>query len=233
MGAQDAQVVITHPAQVGHGNGGVQSGLQPHRIPIGLHIGIVGVAGAVDGVVKGVIDGRRAHPLVLGQLLQLFFLQLRQSGSVLLLRVCDQNAAQRTAVVGKAHHAVFGVGVHRALLHKALPGQFFQLLQGCIDALVLAHPGVILAVGQLRDCSICLLHPAHIRSRQALLHSGGFLRLLCKSRHGQSCQCKSQRTQHTHKAAGSILFHSHSLRACRAPMQHGALFRQAGRLPGR
>ena len=233
MGAQDAQVVTAHPAQVGYSNGGIQIRLQAHRIPIGLHVGIIRVAGAVDRVVKRIIDRRRAHPLVLCQLLQPALVQLRQGCGVLLLRVGKQDAAQRTAAVGKAHHAVFGIGVHRALFHKALPGQFFQLLQGCIDALVLAHPGVILAVGQLRNCSICLLHPAHIRSRQALLHSGGFLRLLCKSRHGQSCQCKSQRTQHTHKAAGSILFHSHSLRACRAPMQHGALFRQAGRLPGR
>ena len=113
MGAQDAQVVTAHPAQVGYGNGGIQIRLQAHRIPIGLHVGIIRVAGAVDRVVKRIIDRRRAHPLVLCQLLQLALVQLRQGCGVLLLRVGKQDAAQRAAAVGKADHAVFGIGVDR------------------------------------------------------------------------------------------------------------------------
>ena len=217
VGAQDAQVVTAHPAQVGYSNGGIQIRLQAHRIPIGLHVGIIRVASAVDRVVKRIIDRRRAHPLVLCQLLQLALVQLRQGCGVLLLRVGKQDAAQRAAAVGKADHTVFGIGVDRPLLYKALCGQRIQLLQSSLCALVLGHLCIVAASGQCGHSSICLLHLAHICGRKALLHSRLFFRLLCKSRCGQRCERESQSAQCTPKTAEHIVFHSHFLRAYLPP----------------
>src|SRR5699024_12339662 len=56
MGADDAQVVVVHMAQVGHRDVGVQGGGKAPAIPRLLHGEVVGVAGGVDGIVKGVVD---------------------------------------------------------------------------------------------------------------------------------------------------------------------------------
>ena len=61
VGAQDAQVVPVHPAQVSQRHPGVHGRADAHALPEALHIGIIGEAGAVHRVVKGVVNGSAAN----------------------------------------------------------------------------------------------------------------------------------------------------------------------------
>ena len=69
MGAQNADIIVAHLFEVGHGDMNVDLGLQPQRRPEALHIGIIREAGTVDGVVKSVVNHCRAelfHRLIFG-----------------------------------------------------------------------------------------------------------------------------------------------------------------------
>ena len=131
MGAEDGKVVVRHPLQVGDGHHHVQMGVQPETVPVVFHIRIVGVAVAVDPVIKGIVDDCIAHGAVLGGEQGGRILQLRpgQGGVCLALGVSEQNTAQRTAAVSKAYHAVFRIHIDAVLFYKPLRRQLVQLRQ--------------------------------------------------------------------------------------------------------
>ena len=131
VGAEDGKVVVRHPLQVGDGHHHVQTGVQPETAPVVLHIRIVGVAVAVDPVIKGIVDDCIAHVAVLGGEQSRCVLQLRprQGGVCLALGVSEQNTAQRTAAVSKAYHAVFRIHIDAVLFYKPLRRQLVQLRQ--------------------------------------------------------------------------------------------------------
>src|SRR5699024_11971956 len=110
VGAEDAQVVVVHVAQVGHRNVGVQGGGKAPAVPGLLHGEVAGVPGRVDGVVKGVVDDGVAQgaDVVLGVQgagqpgghLQ------GQVHNGLILPAGEQHPAQHAAVVGEGEHPV-------------------------------------------------------------------------------------------------------------------------------
>ena len=156
-------------------------GVQPEIVPVVLHIRIVGVAVAVDSVIKGVVDDCIAHGAVLGGEQggrDLQFRQLRpgQGGVRLALGVGEQNAAQRAAAVSKAYHAVFGIHIDAVLFHKPLRRQHVQLRQRSSLTLFFRHSGVSGTVGQGGDGGIRLLHLLHLGDGQGLRGAGGVLR---------------------------------------------------------
>src|SRR5699024_5419787 len=118
VGAEDAQVVVVHMAQVGHRDVGVQGGGEAPAVPGFLHGEVVGVAGGVDGVVKGVVDDGVAQgaDVVLGvqRAGQPFGHLEGQVHKGLVLPVGEQHAAQHAAVIGKGEHPVFLVVPDRA-----------------------------------------------------------------------------------------------------------------------
>ena len=178
MGAEDGKVVVCHPLQVRDGHHHVQMGVQPGAVPVVLHIRVVGVAVAIDPVIKGIVDDRIAHRAVFGseQGGRIFQLRPGQGGVCLALGIGEQNTAQRAAAVGKAYHAVFRIHINAVLFHKSLRRQLIQLCQRSGLTLFLRHSGVSGAVGQGGDGGIRLLHLTHLRGSQGLGGAGGVLR---------------------------------------------------------
>ena len=186
MGAEDAQPVIVHPFQVRDGDCGIDSGVQAHRGPEALHIGVVRVAGAVHGVVKGVVDHGAAQITLrgVGHFVQIHSGQFgRGEGSILFVRVLHQNAAQCAAAVGKADHAVFFVHMERARRNKPFLGQLLQLCHGGIQPLGTGHLSVSVAAGQGGHSTVGLLHLPGIGSGQRGLG------------HGVGCLCGKSRSR--------------------------------------
>ena len=200
VGTEDGKVVVCHPLQVGDGHHHVQMGVQPETVPVVLHIRIVGVAVAVDPVIKGIVDDRIAHGAVLGGEQGGRILQLRpgQGGVRLALGVGEQNAAQRAAAVSKAYHAVFRIHIDTVLFHKPLRCQHVQLRQRSSLTLFLRHSGVSGTVGQGGDGGIRLLHLLHLGDGQGLrgaggvLWCGGYCRAHCREGQRNGTHCTEQ-----------------------------------------
>ena len=207
VSAQYAQVVVVHAAQIGHSHRRVQFGVQPHRGPVALHIGVVGVAAAVDRVIKGIVQHRGAIGAVLRGLL-CCLCQLQVGSGIFLIRVLQQDAAQRAAAVGEAHHAVFLVGINGALCHQPLLHQVVQLFQRRCLAVRRRHGGVVRTVGQGGNGGVCLLHLGRFRSGQALHRCGSICVRLC-SPCGRHCRYQQHHGAHrAEQAAGHrLLFH--------------------------
>src|SRR5699024_4972546 len=131
VGAEDAQVVVVHVAQVGHRDVGVQGGGKAPAVPGFLHGEVAGVPGRGDGVVKGVVDDGVAQgaDVILG------VQGAGQSGGHLqgqvhkglLLPAGEQHPAQHAAVVGEGEHPVLLIVADGAGLDQALAGQLVQL----------------------------------------------------------------------------------------------------------
>ena len=208
MGAEDGEVVVCHPLQVRDCHHHVQMGVQPIAAPVVLHIRIVGVAVAVDPIIKGIVDDRIAHRAVFGSEQRGRVLKLRpgQGGVRLALGVGEQNAAQCAAAVSKAYHAVFRIHIDAVLFYKPLRRQRVQLCQRSGLTLRLRHVGVSGAVGQGSDSSIRLLHLLYLRGSQGLGGAGGTLR--CSGHRRAHCR-EGQRdgTHRTEQAAIKCMFH--------------------------
>ena len=208
VGTKDGKVVVCHPLQVGDSHHHVQMGVQSVAVPVVLHIRIVGVAVAVDPVIKGIVDDRIAHGAVLGGEQRGRILQLRpgQGGVRLALGVSEQNTAQCTAAVSKAYHAVFGIHIDAVLFYKPLCRQLVQLRQRSSLTRFLRHFRIGSAVGQGGDGGIRLLHLLYLRDGQGLGGAGGLLR--CSGHCRAHCR-KDQRngTHCTEQAAIKCMFH--------------------------
>ena len=208
VGTEDGKVVVCHPLQVGDGHHHVQMGVQPETVPVVLHIRIVGVAVAVDPVIKGIVDDCIAHGAVLGGEQSRCVLQLRpgQGGVCLALGVSEQNTAQRTAAVSKAYHAVFRIHIDAVLFYKPLRRQLVQLRQRSGLTLFFRHTGVGGAVGQGGDGGIRLLHLLYLRGGQGLGGTGGVLR--CSGHCRAHCrEGQRDRAHCTEQAAINCMFH--------------------------
>ena len=188
VGAQDAQIVFVHPAQVRQGHPGVHRRAQAHAFPEALHIGIIRKAGAVHRIIEGIINGGttdrlrqsvlpvlpglRSLPDIVGQG------HLGGAGSALsnvprgaqavvsgvkghlvqLVGQSEQDAAQHAAAVGKADDPVLLVGADGVPAHQPLPGQLIQLRKGRGEPFFPGHLLVFVAAGQGRHSGVCLLH---------------------------------------------------------------------------
>ena len=222
MGAQNADIIVAHLLEVGHGDMNVDLGLQPQRRPEALHIGIIREAGTVDGVVKSVVNHCRAelfHRLIFGAAEQgrparlHFSPQIRREperegmigrrgfclGVFLVQRLVlgfrEQDAAQHAAGVPEADHPVFFVGINGAFFHKALSRQRVQLGQRRVFPGVGVHFLILFTLGQRSNSGICLLHPGCIRPGE---------RLLCRCRvHGllRKCSRREHRADQYHQCA--------------------------------
>ena len=208
MGTEDGKVVVRHPLQVRDGHHHVQTGVQPGAVPVVLHIRIVGVAVAVDPVIKGIVDDRIAHRAVLGgeQCGNVLHLRPGQGGVRLAFGVGEQDAAQCAAAVSKAYHAVFCIHINAVLFYETLRRQRIQLRQRSSLTLCLRHSGVSGAVGQGGDGSIRLLHLLHLRGGQGLGGAGGLLR--CGGHCRAHCRKGQRNGAHcTEQAAINCMFH--------------------------
>ena len=186
-------------------------GVQPEAVPVVLHIRIVGVAVAVDPVIKGIVDDRIAHGAIFGgeqggRVLQFRQLRPGQGGVRLALGVGEQNTAQCAAAVSKAYHAVFRIHIDAVLFYKSLRRQRIQLCQRCGLTLFLRHTGVSGAVGQGGDGGIRLLHLLYLRDGQGLgsagvlLRCSGYCRAHCRKGQRNGAHC-------TEQAAINCMFH--------------------------
>ena len=211
VGAENGKVVVRHPLQVRDGHHHIQMGVQPKTVPVVLHIRIVGVAVAVDPVIKGIVDDRIAHGAIFGgeqggRVLQFRQLRPGQGGVRLALGVGEQNTAQCAAAVSKAYHAVFRIHIDAVFFHKPLRRQLVQLCQRSGLTLFLRHSGVSGAVGQGGDGGIRLLHLLYLRGGQGLGGAGGILR------RGGHCRAHCRKGQRngahcTEQAAINCMFH--------------------------
>src|SRR5699024_1057499 len=106
----------------------VQIGLQAQLVPVALHINVVGVAGAVHRVVKGVVDHGVAQVAVgTGQHVGAFLGQGQGQLLAVVVIVRDGQTAPNTACVAEGIHPVFFVIINRIRQDQILAGQFFQL----------------------------------------------------------------------------------------------------------
>ena len=200
MGAQDAQVVPVHPAQVCHCDHRVDAGVQPHGRPEAFHIRIIRIAGAVDRVVEGIVDHGRTKISAggIGHLLQIDRGHLGEGhSSVFLLRVIHEDAALHTAAVGEADHAVRFVYVDRAHRNKALFRQLLELGLCGGKALGAGERSKIAAVRQGRNGAVRLLHLGRILAGQGV-GNGQVVRPGCQCGSGeegseQKAQCAERR----------------------------------------